>query len=206
MDQMPSATKPSPLPLPKQQLRPLPPKPLRLQLVLVRFPPVHLSPLLLAHVPPAGSEAERELTLLPGLLGGRGLRSPRAPRIPSLRAAEAARRRGPPRATPPRSPPPPPSCRGGLLRGARRAGLLCSAAGCWRRQGVSGCHGDCGSSPPPAAPSRSQWACTGDPRAQEGAGVGELQLLTDQSKVLSFHLSLVCLRHQFHKRGFTIPW
>lgn len=69
MDQMPLATKPSPLPLPKQQLRPLPPKPLRLQLVLVRFPPVHLSPLLLAHVPPAGSEAERELTLLPGLLG-----------------------------------------------------------------------------------------------------------------------------------------
>lgn len=69
MDQMPSATKPSPLPLPKQQLRPLPTKPLRLQLVLLRFPPVHLSPLLLVHVPPAGSEAERELTLLPGLLG-----------------------------------------------------------------------------------------------------------------------------------------
>lgn len=52
----------------------------------------------------------------------------RAPRTPGLRAAGAARHRGPPRAPSRLPPPPPPSCRRGP-RGRRPAGLLRSAAG-----------------------------------------------------------------------------
>ena len=151
---MPLATKPSPLPLPKQQLYSLPPKPWRLQRVSLRCAPVPLSPLPHTEVPPpAASATAKELTLLTGFLGAAAAGVPTRP-VPQ---AFGLRRRLPVKARLGHHPRGhrllPPHATGVFFQGRRLAGWpsrFCCPRGGTGTRGVSGCHGDCGSSPPPA--------------------------------------------------------
>lgn len=156
MERVLSATVPSPpLPLPKRQRQPLLPKSSRLQFPFLpsflfrRSPSIPLSPVL--HTAPPPAQVGGELTLFAGLLGAADARFPARPASQPrqlLRLLRVAARLGSSscshhyRVLPSHS------------SAVFAAGLLSYTAGCRRMCGVSGCHGDCGLSPPPAALSR----------------------------------------------------
>ena len=179
-----SATVPSPLPLPKQQLHPLPPKSSGLQSVSLRFPRSLLTSFPHCMSLCARSVAAGEYTLFAGFLGaaGAGLPASSAPQLsllPRLLLAAARLRRHhrchyhhllhPPATS------------------VFDTGLLSSAAGCGRMRGVSGCRSDYGSSQPPAALCRH----LPSPRGSGCPRSHQLRLVTDQSKGLAVNLSCV---------------